>query len=884
MPVSERDDKQDRKLTRRGFLKWTTALAVVGAAAVGVGAGYGADLLLRPSTEKTSTTTKTATSTITKPGQTVTETAIQTQTQTTTKTVAPPVETLSYKPPLSPEVQARVNQIIQQQTAMHQDESVAYSIGCGTNCGAGGGWDTGCLFKVHVKNGVITAIEPDDTVNPNVAREDNNPDSVSKVLLQRRPCVRGRAWKGDLYSPSRVTYPMRQISPRGQGKFVRITWDDALATVANMITTTVNKYGPNSIFSVYDSVPGPLSYVNAGFGGWATASFEATSFAASFMTGGYSWASGYGSAEAPDIFNSKLIVLQGIDPTSSQFMLFTQYYYALAKEKGIPIIVIDPRYTATAEAFGSQWIPIRPGTDIVFQLAVANVLFKENLYNQDFVSKFVEPTGFAKWKDYVLGNTAGPDGAKDRTPAWAEKICGIPAETITAFARLYAKSSPTYWNVSWAFARLVYGENPARAAAYLQAMTGNIGVPGGGGEYGQGFVARGAFRGISTDWGRGRSTYRSPTLFRNWKWADMVLLRPQVDQGTLTAAQYNALIGNPATNPLPNPRMLFATKNFMNQDININKQHAAFKQLDYVVQRTIHSTPTTMFADIVLPMANSVFEDYILTGGPSYGPRIITPPGEAKPNLWIDTQLANKLGVLAQYMPKYTTDDQWDSMVQSVYQKGYETWAASAKETTTWQQFQQTGLLRQPAVPPYNVPLQDNIQSGKAFSTASGKIEFFSDYLATTDLTKTKYGAPIAPMAEWQVAWDDPYDPAVATYPITLMTPHGQYRIHSVQDDNPALKDETYRHSIWLSVADAKSRGIHDGDTVHVFNDVGEMVLPAYVTSKIVPGTACIYQGAWSTPTGSGTDLRGASNTLTHDGVNPAGAWPFHANVQVEKY
>src|SRR5208337_910069 len=115
-------------------------------------------------------------------------------------------------------------------------------------------------------------------------------------------------------------------------------------------------------------------------------------FAASNQMGTFSFP-GSQATEGPDIFNSKLIVLQGIDPSSSIFLLYTEYYYILAKEKGIPIIVIDPRFTATAEAVGSQWIPIRPGTDVAFQLAVAYVLITQNLYNKTFVSSFVEPTG-----------------------------------------------------------------------------------------------------------------------------------------------------------------------------------------------------------------------------------------------------------------------------------------------------------------------------------------------------------------------------------------------------------------------------------------------------------------------------------------------------------
>ena len=118
--------------------------------------------------------------------------------------------------------------------------------------------------------------------------------------------------------------------------------------------------------------------------------------------------------------------------------------------------------------------PHQAGTDIAMMLAVAYVLFNENLYDTNFVSTFVEPTGFQKWKDYVMGNSDGTP----KTPQWAEVICGVPAATIQAFAELYAKSSPVFMRYHWSAARAHGGENNARVPIYLQAMTGNVGIPG----------------------------------------------------------------------------------------------------------------------------------------------------------------------------------------------------------------------------------------------------------------------------------------------------------------------------------------------------------------------------------------------------------------------
>ncbi len=138
------------------------------------------------------------------------------------------------------------------------------------------------------------------------------------------------------------------------------------------------------------------------------------------------------------------------------------YFLIRAKEAGVPFIVIDPRYCASAETLNGQWIPIRPGTDLAMALAVANVLIKENLYDKEYVAKWAEPTGFAKFKDYLLGSEDGTE----KSPEWAEKLCGVPAETIRELARLYAHSRPAMMLFGWASCRSM-STNVSRVIIYL---------------------------------------------------------------------------------------------------------------------------------------------------------------------------------------------------------------------------------------------------------------------------------------------------------------------------------------------------------------------------------------------------------------------------------
>ena len=269
------------------MLKWGGALAAVGV--VGIGLGFGGDLLLRPNTTSTSLSTatqtltqnqtatetqtaietQTATSTAAGPtvtqtatstaaGPTVTQTATSTAagptvTQTATSTVAPPVTTISYIAPLSPQVQARVNSIFSSLIARHAGDTTSYYV-----------WNTytragRCseILKVHLKNGILTAVEPDDTLNPNVTVEDQNWNNVVNGTLQLRPHQRWAGYRKMIYDPNRLIYPMKKVGTRGvygdttnTNNYVRISWDEALTTTSNAMANAINKYGPYSIYDV----------------------------------------------------------------------------------------------------------------------------------------------------------------------------------------------------------------------------------------------------------------------------------------------------------------------------------------------------------------------------------------------------------------------------------------------------------------------------------------------------------------------------------------------------------------------------------------------------------------------------------------------------------
>ena len=156
-------------------------------------------------------------------------------------------------------------------------------------------------------------------------------------------------------------------------------------------------------------------------------------------------------------------------------------------------------------------------------------------------------------------------------------------------------------------------------------------------------------------------------------------------------------------------------------------------------------------------------------------------------------------------------------------------------------------------------------------------------------------GGRLPPMAEMTFGGRDTFHSFdTKKYPLLMSSPHSHYRVHSFLDNNFWLRGDCYRHAIWLSVADAKARGIKDDDPVRVYNDLGETVIPAYVTSRVVPGTAFIFHGSWYTPDKDktalmpeGLDRGGAPNFQIHNEDLPQtiiGMFPCKGLVQVEKW
>jgi len=717
---------------------------------------------------------------------------------------------------------------------------------CNSHCGGT------CGLRVHVKDGVITRIETDAGDEP-----------------QERACMKGRAYRQRVYAPDRITFPLKRVGDRGEGKFDRISWDEALETVAGHIKRVRDAYGPESILLLQSA--GDICLTNMGLpvyralclaGGcsltWAIWSYWGA-IVAEHATYGGTWRQN----TRDDLLNSKLIILWGLNPVNSVHDNNTGWYLAQAREAGIKIVAIDPRYSDTVSAFADQWIPIIPGTDTAMLIAMAYVIITENLHDQKFLDTYT--VGFDKFKEYVLGIEDGIP----KTPEWAEAITSVPAATIAELAREYATTKPACLLAGIVPGRTAYGEQYHRAAHTLCAMTGNTGVHGGG----AGDIVHTGMPVILLR--RGMRPPHNPV--EDDRPPQEHPLPPKIcyiiagPRGSLNLHLVaDAILKGKAGGYAADYKMLYIINtNYLNQDANVNKIVRAFKEVEFIVTQEQFMTPTARFADIILPTATFLERNDITTGGDqpflAYQHKCIEPVGECKSHLQIASELAKKLGI-----------EDYDDMTEEERLTRVLRGNVLGLDPDT---FKEKGIVKFELPEPW-VRFKEQIDDpeNNPFPTPSGKIEIYCERFAELNDPK------IPPVPKYIEPWESRNDPLAKKYPLQLTSTHPKRRAHTQNETIPWLR-ELVQQEVLMNTADARARGVRTGDLVRVFNDRGEMIIPARVSQRIMAGVVDIPEGAWYTPDEKGIDRGGCPNVLTRDEPSPCGAFTASSNalVQVEK-
>jgi len=742
------------------------------------------------------------------------------------------------------------------------DENITVvNTGCCHDCGGR------CVLKAHVKEGKIIRIEGDNGEAPQI-----------------RACARGRSYRQRLYSPDRLKYPQRRVGKRGEGKFERITWDDALDEVASKLRHIKETDGNSSILFVPGAGnqgmlhgPMPVGLLLQQFGGftrhWGIPSYEGALFA-SMAT--------YGTIRTgnsrEDLLNSKRIIMWGWNPANTIQDPETSLWLAKAKEKGILFVAVDPRYTDTVATFADQWIPIRPGTDAAMLIAMAYVIISEDLHDKKFIENYT--VGFDAYKAYVLGQEDG----EPKTPKWAEQITSVPADIIVQLAREYATNKPAALIAGWGPARTAMGEQYSRAANVLTAITGNIGINGG---YASGFMR--AYSSRERNFG-GLKVTRATRKQEPKEWGPIPSNNP-VENGALprkdalyklrggtnsTSARihytevYDAILkGKKGGYPADLKMAYVVACNCINQYSNTRLGVKAYQSLEFVVVHEQFMTPTAKFADILLP-ANTFMERSDIAppwlGSPYYIylNKAVDSMYESRSDLDIARELAKRLDIQSVFFEK--TEEE---LLRDI--------AASRNDIEDFDAMKKDGVLKIKLPEPI-VSFKEQIEDPDthSFPTISGKIEIDCGHLK-------ELNDPLIPSVPKYITHSESHDaPKSDTYPLQLLTTHHKIRAHSTWHNVPWMR-EIEPHAVWIHPKDASDRNIADGDLVDVFNENGRIRIPAKVTERIMPGVVNVSQGTWYDPDEEGVDRGGCANVLTHDTRSPGGAVAMNSTlVQVE--
>jgi anaerobic dimethyl sulfoxide reductase subunit A len=747
-------------------------------------------------------------------------------------------------------------------------------VGCPAhNCGGR------CLLIAHVQNGRIIHLDTDD-----------RPDSLAAPQL--RACPRGRAYLRRQYHPDRLQYPLKRAGERGEGKFVRCTWDEALETVADQLQRVRVKYGNEALFVPYGT--GSYNQLNGShtarrlmnlFGGclgiynsysWGAINIATPTVYGTLVTGN----------QRQDWLNSRYILMWGWNPAEMRDGTNSDYFVKLARENGAKVVCIDPRHSLSAAALADEWIPIRPGTDAAMMSAMAYVMLTENLYDAGFVhthcigwDRTQMPAGAENaesYSDYLLGNRDG----LPKTPEWAEAITAVPAGTITRIAREYATIKPGVLYQGYGMQRRAYGEQVVRAGCVLAAITGNVGIPGG---WASGLGAQAPDGGpFWTLFPVGQNPIQASIPV--FLWSEAVLRGHE-----MTAAE--GVIG--AECLTSDIKLIYgvATNCLINQHADVNRSAALLRdesKVEFIVIQDNFLTSTAKFADMVLP-ACTQFETWGVEDGWKYGdevilqPKLVEPLGESKSDYRICADLANHLG-LGQAYTEGRDEKDWVEWCLDRYR---ELRFPDLPNLETFVE-QNLGAYSKPVAQPA-IALADFRRDPEKhpLKTPSGKIEIFSKTLYEMGRLDDIPAVPKY-IPEWENPIPEEASGTTASdriptkkYPLQAIGHHSLARVHSTHDNNEWLQ-EAFPQRIFINPLDAAARGIEDGDLVRVWNERGELVIHARLTTRILPGVVDIPQGAWWNPDAKGVDHGGCINVLTSHRWTPLAFGTTQHTIMVE--
>jgi anaerobic selenocysteine-containing dehydrogenase len=633
--------------------------------------------------------------------------------------------------------------------------------------------------------------------------------------------------------------------------FERVSWDESLNEISARLKETAERHGPEAIL--------PYSYAGTigqlGFGSMDRRFFHRLGASQLDRTicseaGGVAWNLVYGKklgTPTEDFRLARLVLAWGANIHGNNVHLWP--FVEQARRAGARLIVIDPYRTRTA-ALADWHIAIRPGTDAALALGLMHVILNEGLADRAYIAEMTH--GIRQLAERAR------EYPPERVAAWT----GLTAAEVEQLARAYATTRPAALRMNYGVQRSENGGTAARAIAMLPALTGAWKHRGGGGQ----LSTSGAFKWDKRALERPDLALASP-LGRLARVVNMSLLGQALEkQGTGNREQ--GLEKSPDVQALfvynSNPGAVAPNQNAV--------RHGLERADLFTVVHEQFFTDTTDYADYILP-ATTFLEHTDIQG--AYGhyfvqlsQQAIEPPGEARPNVWLFSQLAERMGFTEECFRD--TPEQLIGQALALGPDGHST--NPGMEHVTLAALKQQGHI---PLAFHSKPEEEPFQpyTGGTLPTPTGKIEFYSEELAAQGLD---------PLPAFVPPFESRWGEGAARYPLEFLSRKADNYMNSTfanLDGHRKMEART-SHRLEMHPADAEARGIATGDPVRVWNDRGSLDLTALVDGSVPPGVVAAHMD-WAKLSPGGSNV----NALTSERLTDlgAGATFYSALVEVAK-
>ena len=632
--------------------------------------------------------------------------------------------------------------------------------GCGNRCG---------IFAL-VKNNRIWKVEGNPEANGN------------KGLI----CPKGHGYIHDLYNPNRIRGPLKRV----EGRFQPISWEQAYKEIAQKVNMILMDNGPESIFWInypQSNNAYALRLMHA-----LRSPHYFTHGSTCYTARNAGWNYTVGKLPSNDLANSRYIMTIGRNPAGG-IDLGQMADITKAKSNGAKLVVVDPRHSETA-ILADDWLPIRPGTDLAFLLAMINVMVKEGLYDREFVQK--KTVGFEQLDDEII----------NYPPEWAEKVCEIPAQTIVRITREMAREKPKvliHRGYHGAFgSQYLNSFQTVRALAIANSLLGNINREGG------------IYFAQSAELGELQPKHPVPEGPKV----------PKAD-GTGIPGRYPlGSYGDGIAHAIPELALRGQLKcgfvyhhNPLRTNPNPKRIIAGYKKLDLLVVIDTVLSETASIAHYVLPESFYLERDEAVDTKHSgkraqvtIQQKALEPMFDTRPGLRIIVELAHHLGV-----GRY-----FDFDLEEANQLRLKPLGVSLAD------------LKQKGVLFVGIPWKEGFDK---LDTPSGKVEIYSS-------TLEKLGFPPIPRWEEPLVSPDPKD----VHSFRLLHGKQAFHTHAMTANQPYLMQISRRYDLirlWMNRRRGEQLGLNDGDVVQIKSLVGEGKIRVKLTEGIHPSSVWLPSG-----------------------------------------